>query len=111
MGGRRGAYAHSEKWRKEMKFVRVGICALVVFGVLAHGGVEDWARAVFETGTGLLFLAWAAWFYLHSDETILISPLLPPMVGFLLVVLAHFYLLLPLRFSIPIKNSCCSWRM
>src|SRR3984893_17507235 len=89
MGGRRGAYAHSEKWRKEMKFVRVGICALVVFGVLAHGGVEDRARAVFETGTGLLFLAWAAWFYLHSDETILISPLLPPMVGFLLVVLAQ----------------------
>src|SRR3977135_3791921 len=72
-----------------MRFLRVGICALVAFGVLAHGGVEDWARAVFETGTGLLFLAWAAWFYLHSDENILISPLLPPMVGFLLVVLAQ----------------------
>ena len=32
-----------------MKFLRVGICALVVFGVAAHGGVEDWARAVLET--------------------------------------------------------------
>jgi O-antigen ligase len=72
-----------------MKFVRIGICVLVAFGVLAHGGVEDWARAVFEIGIGLLFLAWAAWFYLHSEETILISPLFPPMVGFLLVVLAQ----------------------
>ncbi len=72
-----------------MKFLRIGICALVAFGVLAHGGVEDWARAVFETGIALLFLAWAVRFYLHSEETILISPLLPPMVGFLLVVLAQ----------------------
>jgi len=72
-----------------MKFVRVGICALVAFGVLAHGGVEEWARAVFETGTAVLFLAWAVWFYLHGEENILISPLLPPMVGFLLVVLAQ----------------------
>jgi O-antigen ligase len=89
MGGRRGPYGDSKKRRKEMKFLRIGICVLVAFGVLAHGGVEDWARAVFETGTGLLFLAWAAWFYLHSEETILISPLLPPLVGFLLVVVAQ----------------------
>ena len=72
-----------------MKFVRIGICAVVAFGVLAHGGVEDWARAVFESGIGLLFLAWAVWFYLPSEETVMISPLLPPMVGFLLVVLAQ----------------------
>src|SRR3984957_8893014 len=89
LGGRRGVDADSQKRREEMKFVRIGICALVAFGVLAHGGVEDWARAVFETGIGLLFLAWAIWYYLHSDETILISPLLPPMVGLLLVVLAQ----------------------
>ena len=72
-----------------MKFVRVGICALVAFGVLAHGGVEEWSRSVFETGIGVLFVAWAVWFYLHNEETITISPLLPPMVGFLLVVLAQ----------------------
>src|SRR4030081_934630 len=89
MGGRRGPYTDSEKWREEMKFVRIGICALLAFGVLAHGGVEDWSRAVFETGVALLFLAWAVRFYLHSEETIQISPLLPPMVGFLVVVLAQ----------------------
>ena len=72
-----------------MKLVRVGICALVAFGVLAHGGVEEWSRAVFEAGIGVLFVAWAVWFYLHSEETITISPLLLPMAGFLLVVLAQ----------------------
>ena len=28
-------------------------------GFLAHGAVEDWARAVLEIGAGLLFLVWA----------------------------------------------------
>ena len=44
-----------------MRLLRFGICTLAVFAVAAHGGVEDWARAVFETGAGLLFLAWALW--------------------------------------------------
>ncbi len=72
-----------------MKSLRIGICALVVFGVLAHGGVEDWAKACFETGAGILFVAWAAKFYRDSEETIIISPLLPPLIGFLLVVLGQ----------------------
>ena len=33
-----------------MKIVRMGICALVVFGVLAHGAVEEWSKAILETG-------------------------------------------------------------
>ena len=73
----------------EMKYLRIGICALVAFGVLAHGGVEDWAKAVFETGAGILFLMWAAKFYRNPEEVIIISPLLPPLVGLLLVVLGQ----------------------
>ena len=46
-----------------MKFLRWGICALISFAVVAHGGVEDWARAVLETGVALLFLIWALRFY------------------------------------------------
>jgi O-antigen ligase len=42
-----------------MKLLRYGICALVLFGILAHGAVEDWARAVLEMGAGILFLYWA----------------------------------------------------
>ena len=36
-----------------MKLLRIGICALVAFGILSHGAVEDWARAVLETGAGI----------------------------------------------------------
>jgi len=73
-----------------MKFLRVGICALVVFSVAAHGGVEDWARAVFETTAGLFFLVWAVWIYFRREEQLSFSPLLPPFVAFLLIVCGQF---------------------
>jgi O-antigen ligase len=65
-----------------MKFLRIGICALVVFAVATHGAVEDWARAVLETGAGLLFLLWAVGFYLRQEEEnqFVVIPLLPPLV-------------------------------
>jgi O-antigen ligase len=69
-----------------MKFLRIGICALVVFSVAAHGGVEDWARAVFETTAGLLFLVWAVWIYFRREEQLSFSPLLPPLAAFFLMV-------------------------
>jgi O-antigen ligase len=69
-----------------MRNIRIGICALVAVGVLAHGGVEDWARACFETGAALLFLGWAVQFYRMKEETVLISPLLAPLAGLWLVV-------------------------
>jgi O-antigen ligase len=69
-----------------MRLLRFGICALAVFAVAAHGGVEDWARAVFQTGAALLLLAWALWIYFTQEEQIVVSPLLPPLVAFSLVV-------------------------
>lgn len=71
-----------------MKFLRIGICALVVFGIAAHGAVEDWARAVLETGAGLLFVAWAVWQYFQEREIVL-SPLLPPLLALSLVALGQ----------------------
>jgi O-antigen ligase len=73
-----------------MKFLKIGICALLVFGVAAHGGVEIWARAVLETGAGLLFVAWAVRSYFFKEEQIEISPLLPPLVVLSLVVIAQW---------------------
>src|SRR5260370_1298617 len=73
-----------------MKLLRLGICALVVFAVAAHGGVEDWARAVFETGAGLLFLAWAVWLYFTQEDQIVFSPLLPPLAALSLIVLGQW---------------------
>ncbi|HKV63400.1 MAG TPA: O-antigen ligase family protein [Candidatus Acidoferrum sp.] len=74
-----------------MRFFRFGICALVVFGVAAHGGVEEWARAVFETGAGLLFLAWSIWIFFKREEQLVLSPLLPPLAALLLVVLGQWF--------------------
>jgi O-antigen ligase len=74
-----------------MRFLRYGICALVVFGVAAHGGVEDWARAVFETGAGLLFLAWSIWIFFNHEEHPVLSPLLPPLAALALVVLGQWF--------------------
>ncbi len=74
-----------------MRWLRFGICALIVFAVAAHGGVEDWARAVFETGAGLLLLAWAVWIYFTQEEQIVFSPLLPPLASFSLVVGAQWF--------------------
>jgi O-antigen ligase len=72
-----------------MKWLRFAICAVIAFGVLAHGTVEDWARAVLETSAGLLLLVWAIRFFFSKDDEkqVVVTPLLPP-----LVVLAFFAL-------------------
>jgi O-antigen ligase len=77
-----------------MKIVRVGIGALVVCGVLAHGAVEPWSKAIVETGAGVLFLLWAVLFYFNADDDhqVVVTPLLPPLV--LLAVVALGQLLL-----------------
>jgi O-antigen ligase len=73
-----------------MKFLRVGICGLLVFGVSAHGGVEPWARTVLESGAALLLVAWAAWVYLHREEQVVLSPLLLPLGALALIVAAQW---------------------
>jgi O-antigen ligase len=77
-----------------MKLVRIGICALVAFAVLAHGGVEDWAKAVLETGAGLLFLVWSVGLLVSEEDEkqVVLTPLLPPLV--LLAIVAIGQLLL-----------------
>ena len=74
-----------------MRFLRIGLCALISFAVLAHGGVEDWARAVMETGVAFLFLIWALHFFFNEQEQPEISPLLPPLALFFLVVLGQWF--------------------
>jgi len=74
-----------------MRLLRFGICALVVFAVAAHGGVEDWARAAYETGVGLLLLVWALWIYFTHEERMFISPLLPPLATLSLLVCVQWF--------------------
>jgi O-antigen ligase len=72
-----------------MKFLRFGICALIAFGILSHGGVEEWARAILETGAALLFLGWAIRAYVSRQEEIVIPALILPLLGFALFVLGQ----------------------
>jgi O-antigen ligase len=73
-----------------VKLIRIGICALVVFGVASHGAVEDWARAVLEIGAALLFLGWAIRAYLKRENQLVISPLLLPLVCLLLIAVGQW---------------------
>jgi len=38
----------------------LGLCALLIFAVLAFGAVDEWSTFTFETGAAILFLLWAA---------------------------------------------------
>src|ERR1700737_2028318 len=72
-----------------MRLLQIGLCAVLVFAIAAHGAVEDWARAVLETSAGLLFVFWAARAYVTREERVNISPLLPPLLAFILLVVAQ----------------------
>lgn len=41
-----------------MRQIRVGICTLLAFSVLAHGAVEVWSATALEIGAAALFLLW-----------------------------------------------------
>ncbi|OLE87881.1 MAG: hypothetical protein AUG07_00170 [Acidobacteria bacterium 13_1_20CM_2_60_10] len=73
-----------------MKFLRAGIYALIAFAVAAHGGVEDWAKAVLETGAGLLLLVWAARTLLLRGTTLQLPVALPPLILFAVLVFAQW---------------------
>ena len=74
-----------------MRFLRFGICALVVFSVAAHGGVEEWAQAFFETCASLLFLAWSIWIFFNREEQPVLSSLLPPLAALSFIVLGQWF--------------------
>ena len=73
-----------------MRLLQIGLCAVVVFAIAAHGAVEDWARAVLETSAGVLFLYCAVRTYVAREESVFISPLLPPLLALIFLGLGQF---------------------
>src|SRR5712664_1865791 len=73
-----------------MKFIRAGICALVLFAVAAHGGVEDWAAAVLEAGAAALIVFWGLRVAQGWEKEIHGHPLLVPLAAFAAVVMFQF---------------------
>src|SRR6266436_2280487 len=75
-----------------MRLLQIGLCAVLVFAIAAHGATEDWARAVLETSAGFLFLFWAVRAYTTREESVYISPLLPPLLALIFLALGQFLL-------------------
>ena len=68
-----------------MKVIRIGLCVLFAFTVLAYGAVEVWSQSILEAGAGFLFAVWAL--VIFRDRTIRITwnPLCWPVLGLLLI--------------------------
>jgi O-antigen ligase len=63
-----------------------GLCALLIFGVLAFGAVDEWSTFTFEAGAAALFLLWTAK-QLVSKQVKLKNPLyLPTFLFFGLII-------------------------
>src|ERR1700752_3944269 len=67
-----------------MKILRIGICVLLTFAVLAYGGVEEWSQGILEVCFAALLVIWALRTFAWKQEVITLSPLLPPLLVFLL---------------------------
>jgi O-antigen ligase len=77
-----------------MKIIRIGVCVLVTFAVLAFGAVETWSESVLQIGAALLFLWWGFLMATERGEEIRWSPVLWPLLG--LELLALFQFVVPL---------------
>jgi O-antigen ligase len=67
----------------------VWLCAVLIFGPLALGIVQDWSVALFENGCALTLLIWMAWQLAEGEVRIRRNPLFAPMLALLGLVLAQ----------------------
>jgi len=68
-----------------MSAIRLGICALIAFAVLAHGGVEPWSEGVLEVGAALLLLVLAGRSAIEEDFRLVWNPLFVPLLAIWLI--------------------------
>jgi O-antigen ligase len=72
-----------------MRFLRIGICGLLAFAVLAFGATEEWSQAVLEAGAAVLLLVWAVEQYRRRAEQLVIPPEFLPLFAFALVAVVQ----------------------
>src|SRR5258708_3109031 len=71
-----------------MKFLRIGVGALIVWGIGGGGSWENWVEGVVWAGAALLFIAWSVRKY-FTDREIVLSPLLLPLIALSLLALGQ----------------------
>jgi O-antigen ligase len=69
-----------------MRPVRIGICLLLTFAVLAFGATEEWSQAVLEVGAALLLIYWSILVLIRGTGQIIVSPFFLPLSAFALLV-------------------------
>jgi O-antigen ligase len=70
----------------------LGLCALLIFAVLAFGAVEEWSTFAFEAGAAVLFLVWAAKQVVSGQAKLSKNPLYLPAFLFFVLILAQIVL-------------------
>ena len=70
-----------------MRAIRIGICLLVAFSVLAHGAVEGWSEAILEMGAAALLVWWGLLVFLGRESELRWNLLGWPLVGIAAVAL------------------------
>ena len=67
----------------------LGLCALLVFAVLAFGAVDEWSTFAFEAGAAVLFFVWAAKQLVSKELKLSQNPLYLPAFLFFALILAQ----------------------
>ena len=70
----------------------LGLCAVLIFAVLAFGAVEKWSTFVFEAGTAVLFLVWVGKQLVSRKVKLSKNPLYLPALLFFGLILAQVIL-------------------
>ena len=81
---RRNREAKTEQW-----VLVLGLCALLMFAVLAFGAVEEWSIFAFEAGAAVLFLIWAGKQLVSRQVNLSTNPLYLPALLFLGLIMAQ----------------------
>ena len=67
----------------------LGLCALLIFAVLAFGAVDEWSTFAFEAGAAVLFFVWAGKQFVSRQVTLSKNPLYLPAFLFFGLILAQ----------------------
>src|SRR5208282_3316657 len=67
----------------------LGLCALLIFAVLAFGAVDEWSTFAFEAGAAVLFLVWAGQEVVSGQVKLSKNPLYLPALLFFGLILAQ----------------------